>query len=474
MAADARGGEGMTGIAFRSVAALAAGYRNGGPSPVDVVDELSARIRRYDPELNVMVAFNSEAVAAEARLREQELAAGADRGPLHGIPVAVKDIIDTAGMPTTCASAAMAGHSAASDATVIRRLREAGAIVFGKTNTHEFACGGPSFDLPLPPARNPWNLDHHPGGSSSGSGAGVAAGFFPLAIGTDTGGSVRHPASACGLVGLKPTYGLVSRHGVFPLAHSLDCIGGLSRTVADAGLLLNAISGCDPCDLSTVAAPWDDCLSESGRGLEGIRIGYLRHFHEEDLEASQEVGAALDAAAEHLRDAGATVTDIRLPVLESFFSVNRVILSCEGFAIHAAMLRERPQAYGMLARRALLAGAFLSSEDYIAAQELRKRLVEQVETCFSQVDVLLLASSMEPPSRLDDPVETRRTYTRQARTPFSVTGNPALTIMSGLSTCGLPLSIQLATRNFEEPLLLRTAAAYEAIRGPLPSPPRYA
>lgn len=461
----------MNDLAYRSAAELGFGYRNGGPSPVDVVEALSQRVAQIDPTLNVMIAFDRDVVTAAARLAERELSQGIDRGPLHGIPVAVKDIVDVAGMATTCASAVMDGEPATADAAVIERMRDAGAIVFGKTNTHEFACGGPSFDLPHPPARNPWNPDHHPGGSSSGSGAGVAAGLFPLAIGTDTGGSVRHPASACGIVGLKPTYGLVSRRGVFPLAHSLDCLGGLSRTVRDAGLLLNAMIGDDSRDPSSLKSPWTDCLLDVEKGLQGISIGFVRHFHQEDLEASPETSVALDRAAHALKEAGARVEDVRLPRLEAFFSVNRVLLSSEGFAIHAPMLRDSPELYGGLARRALLAGAFLSSEDYICAQKLRTTLIADVDACFSRFDILLSASSMEPPSRLDDPAETRRTYTRQARTPFSVTGHPALTMMCGLSASGLPLSLQLAARSFEEPLLLRVASAYEALRGPAPLPP---
>lgn len=460
----------MSDLAFQSVAELGSGYRTGGPSPVDVAEALSQRIAAIDPMLNVMIGFDPDAARTAARLAEQELAQGIDRGPLHGIPVAIKDIVDVAGSVTTCASAAMDGSPAVADAAVVERLRAAGAVIVGKTNTHEFACGGPSFDLPLPPARNPWNLDHHPGGSSSGSGAGVAAGLFPLAIGTDTGGSVRHPASACGIVGLKPTYGLVSRLGIFPLAHSLDCVGTLSRTVRDAGLLLNGIVGADSSDPSSIEPPWTDCLKETGMNLRGVRIGFVRHFHEEDLHGSDETRATLDQAALVLAEAGASVEDVRLPRLDAFFSVNRVLLSCEGFAVHAPMLRERPELYGLLARRALLAGAFLSSEDYICAQKLRTQLLSQVDACFSRVDILLSASSMEPPSRLDEPAETRRTYTRQARTPFSVTGHPALTIMSGLSASGLPLSLQLAARSFEEPLLLRVASAYETLRGPAQRP----
>jgi aspartyl-tRNA(Asn)/glutamyl-tRNA(Gln) amidotransferase subunit A len=473
MAADARV-ETMNDVAFRSACELSASYRNGSLSPIDVVRTLIRRIDKFDGALNTLISFDAAAAMAAARKCHDELKDGIDHGPLHGIPIAIKDVIDVAGVRTSAASAVTANHVAESDSGVVVRLRAAGAIVFGKTNTHEFACGGPSFDLPFPPARNPWNTDHHPGGSSSGSAAGVAAGLFPLAIGTDTGGSVRHPASACGLVGLKPTYGIVSRRGVFPLAHTLDCVGGLSRTVADAGLLLNAIAGADPRDPSSIAKPWPDCLSDIGKGLKNVRIGYVRHFHEEDVQADAEMAAALDGAARMLSDAGAQVTDVRLPPLESFFSVNRVLLSCEAYAIHAHTLRDTPEAYGALARRALLAGAFLSSEDYILAQKLRSALIARVEACFAEVDLFLCASSMEPPSRLDDPVETRRTYTRQARTPFSVTGNPAITIMAGLSSKGLPLSVQLAARNFEEPLLLRTAAAYEAIRGPAGIPSRYA
>ncbi len=458
--------------AVMTVDEISAGYRTGGLSPSSLVSSLSARIAALEPVLHAMITFDASAVLADAEACEAEMAAGVDLGPLHGVPVAVKDIIDVKGVPTSCASAVTANHVADADAEIIRRLRAAGAIIFGKTNTHEFACGGPSFDLPLPPAANPWNTAHHPGGSSSGSGAGVAAGLFPLALGTDTGGSVRHPASACGIVGLKPTYGLVSRAGVFPLAQSLDCVGGLARTVKDAGLLLNALVGRDDADPASIACPWDDCTRDIGQGglegksgIEGLRIGFVRHFHTEDLEAPVETVAALDAAADLLREAGAIVSQIRLPRLDSFFAANRVLMSAEGFSIHASMLRTRPEAYGSLARRALMAGAFLSAEDYIAAQKLRLQLMDAMERAFDACDILLLASSMEPASRLDQPAETRRTYTRQARTPFSVTGHPALAMMAGLSSAGLPLSLQFAARNFEEPLLLRVAAAYEALQG---------
>ncbi len=207
-------------------------------SPVELMKALLERIGRLDPRLNAFIRLDGDAAMDAARAAEAEVASGRLRGPLHGVPVGIKDIIDVAGLPTTCHSKVLIDNVATADAVCVSRLRATGAIVLGKLSTHEFAIGGPSFDLPWPPARNPWNTDHHPGGSSSGSGAGVAAGLFPTALGSDTGGSVRNPASACGIVGLKPTYGLVSRRGVFPLSFTLDHVGPLTRTVTDNALML--------------------------------------------------------------------------------------------------------------------------------------------------------------------------------------------------------------------------------------------
>jgi aspartyl-tRNA(Asn)/glutamyl-tRNA(Gln) amidotransferase subunit A len=344
---------------------------------------------------------------------------------------------------------------------VVAKLREAGAIILGKLSTHEFATGGPIFDLPFPPARNPWNLDHHPGGSSSGSGAGVAAGFFPLALGTDTGGSVRHPASACGVVGVKPTYGLISRHGVFPLAFTLDHVGPLARTVKDAALLLDAIVGYDPADPGSAAASSTSATADIERGLRGLRVGYVRHFHEEDIPADPEVADALDHVSEVLAAEGATVTTVTLPSLNQFAAVNRVIMHAEAFAVHARWLRERPGDYGQLTRQNLLTGAFLSAEDYVQALRRRRHMIAAVEDVFRDVDILLAASAMEPATRIDDPEATARAYPRQARSPFNVTGHPALAMMSRLSRAGLPLSVQFAARYLDERTLMRAAAAYE-------------
>ena len=434
-------------------------------SPVELMAALLDRIGRLDPKLHAFIRLDAEAAMDAAKAAENEIASGRSRGPLHGVPVGIKDIIDVAGLPTTCHSKILADHMATRDAVCVSRLRAAGAIILGKLSTHEFAIGGPSFDLPWPPARNPWNIDHHPGGSSSGSGAGVAAGLFPLALGSDTGGSVRNPASACGIVGLKPTYGLVSRRGVFPLSFTLDHVGPLTRTVADNALMLEVIAGHDPLDPGSVAVPSGYYRSGLDRGIRGLRIGFVRHFHETDMPAAPEVTAALENAVRIFQGLGADIRDIRLPTLGEFGAVNRVILQSEAWAIHAPWLRERPGDYGRLARRRLMAGAFMTAGDYVQASRRRLEMIAAVEDALRDVDVLFCASAMDPPSRIDDAAETERTYPRQARTPFNVTGHPALAMRAGLSGAGLPLSLQFVGRYFAEPTLFRIAREWEQQAG---------
>ena len=434
-------------------------------SPVELLTALLARIGRLDPKLHAFIRLDGEAAMNAARAAEAEIMSGRPRGRLHGVPVGIKDIIDVAGLPTTCHSKILVDNIAAADAVCVSRLRGAGAIVVGKLSTHEFAIGGPSFDLPWPPARNPWNTDHHPGGSSSGSGAGVAAGLFPMALGSDTGGSVRNPASACGIVGLKPTYGLVSRRGVFPLSFTLDHVGTLTRTVADNALMLEVIAGHDPLDPGSHAAPAGHYASGLERGARGLRIGFVRHFHETDLPADPEVAAALENVVRTLQGLGAEIRDVRLPTLGEFGAVNRVILQSEAWAIHGPWLRERPGDYGQLARRRLMAGAFMSAGDYVQASRRRLEMIASVEDALRDVDVLVCASAMDPPSRIDDAAETDRTYPRQARTPFNVTGHPALAMMAGLSSKGLPLSVQFVGRYFGEATLFRVAREWERAAG---------
>jgi aspartyl-tRNA(Asn)/glutamyl-tRNA(Gln) amidotransferase subunit A len=434
-------------------------------SPVELMAALLGRIAALDPKLNAFIRLDGEAAMEAAKAAEAEATAGRLRGPLHGVPVGIKDIINVAGLPTTGHSKILEGNLATADAVCVEKLRGAGAIVVGKLSTHEFAIGGPSFDLPWPPARNPWNTDHHPGGSSSGSGSGVSAGLFPMALGSDTGGSVRNPASCCGIVGLKPTYGLVSRRGVFPLSFTLDHIGPMTRTVADNALMLDVIAGHDPLDPGSAAARNGHYAAGVDRPVRDLRVGFVRHFHEIDVPAEPEVTAALEHVARTLQAEGAEVRDVHLPTLGEFGAVNRVILQSEAWAIHGPWLRARPGDYGQLARRRLMAGAFFTAGDYVQAQRRRLQMIAEVEEALRHVDVLLCASSMDPACRIDRPADIERTYPRQARTPFNVTGHPALAMMAGLSLGGLPLSVQFVGRYFDEATLFQVARAWEQASG---------
>jgi aspartyl-tRNA(Asn)/glutamyl-tRNA(Gln) amidotransferase subunit A len=444
---------------------IGAAYREKRLSPVELTKALLTRIAAIDPKLNAFISVDTDSALAAARIAEQEIFSGRARGPLHGVPVGIKDIIDVAGVPTTCHSKIMSGHVAKEDAQVVRRLRAAGAIPLGKLSLHEFAIGGPSFDLPFPPARNPWNRGHHPGGSSSGSGAALAAGLVPLALGTDTGGSVRNPAGACGIVGLKATYGLVSRRGVFPLSFTLDHVGPMARSVSDVAMMLDAIVGHDPGDPGSSTAPTPLSGSELQRGLRGLRVGFVRRFHEDDLPADPEMVASIDDAARTLEAEGAFVRDVSLPPLGQYSGVQRVIMLSESWAIHSKWLRERPGDYGASARRRLMAGAFLTAGDYVHAQQRRTDLTTAVDNAFADADVLLVANAMDPACAIDDDEAVARTYPRQARNVFSLTGHPAIALMSGISKAGLPLSIQLVARAFDEVTLLRAAAGYERASG---------
>jgi aspartyl-tRNA(Asn)/glutamyl-tRNA(Gln) amidotransferase subunit A len=382
------------------------------------------------------------------------------------MPVGVKDIIDVAGHTTTAHSKILAAAPpAASDATAWRRLMEGGAALAGKTSTHEFAIGGPSFDLPWPPARNPWNTAHHPGGSSSGSGAAVCAGLVPLALGTDTGGSVRNPASMCGIVGMKPTYGLVSRGGVLPLSFSLDHVGPMSRTVEDNALLLRAIAGHDAADPASVLRAHEDFSRTLRQGVKGLRIAYVSRFHRTDHVADPYMAAAIDRAARLLEAEGAIIEQADLPALAEFAAVNRTIICSEGFAIHEAWLRDRPGDYADSTRRRLLPGAFLNAADYVQAQRRRRQLTDAVTAMFATFDAILCASSMDPAAPIEDRAEVERTYPRQARTPFNVSGHPAICVGVDLHPNGLPLAVQLVAGAFQEALLYRVAWTLEQAAG---------
>ena len=455
----------MTALHWLGAAELAKAYRARETSPVQVTAHLLERIERLNPTLSAFVRVDRDGAMAAARHAETEMAAGIDRGKLHGVPVAIKDMIDVAGLPTTCQSRILLDNIAKTDAVVVARLRAAGAIVLGKTATHEFGVGGPAFDLPFPPARNPWNTDHHPGGSSSGSGSAVAAGLCPIALGTDSGGSVRHPASACGIVGLKQTPGVVPRTGAFPTSATLDEVGAIARNVEDAGLVLETIAGFDPRDPMSRPRPPLDLRRTLAQGLKGLRVGFVRHFHEADMDADAEVVAALNDAAITLQAHGAELRDVTLPNLREMDAICLLITQPELSEVHAAWLRECPQDYCELSRRALLSGQFIAAGDYIRALQRRLEIRAAIERVFETVDILLTASSMYPACRIDDRKAIDATYGRQARSAFTASGHPAISLMSGLSKAGLPLSLQLVAPLDGEAVLLRAAHGYERIAG---------
>jgi len=451
----------MSDPAFLSVAEAAELLRDKKLSPVEYAKALIARVEQYDGKLNAFLHFTPEIALADARRAEAEISRGEWRGPLHGVPYGLKDIVDYAGLPTTAHSKILVDNIAAADSVVTQKLRAAGGVFMGKLSTHEFATGGPCFDLPWPPARNPWNRDHFCGGSSSGSGVATAAGFVPAAIGSDTAGSIRNPATMCGVVGMKGTYGLVSRRGVFPLAYSLDHIGPLTRTVKDNALMLDLIAGHDALDPASADTRAGNYMAALGQGAKGLRIGVIRHFYTRDLEGDAEMVASIEAALKVFAGLGASVKEIETAPLGEYAACNRAILSAEAYAIHEKWLQERPEDYARLTRERILAGAFVSAADYINALRVRGKLTRAFHALFSDIDIVITASALDPACRIDDPAEIDRTYARQARSPFNVTGSPALSIPTGFSKAGLPLGMQLVGKPFSEALLYRAGHAYE-------------
>ncbi len=452
----------MSDLAYLTIAEASALIRDRKLSPVEWTQALIARIEQYDGQLNAFLRFTPEIALADARRAEAEIVAGQWRGPLHGVPYGLKDIIDYAGLPTTAHSAILKDNIAGEDAFVTRKLRAAGAVFMGKLSTHEFAIGGPCFDLPWPPARNPWNRDHFCGGSSSGSGVATAAGFLPFAIGSDTGGSIRNPSTMCGVTGIKPTYGLVSRRGVFPLAYSLDHVGPLTRTVQDNATVLNVLAGHDGHDPGSVARPGVDYTGLINSGLKGVRIGWLRHFYHDDIKADAQMGAAVDAAVMKMQELGAQVSEVQTIPLSKFQACNRVIMGSESYAIHQNWLRERPQDYGEITRQRFLYGAMYSASDYINALRLRAKYTAEFHALFNDFDVIVTASAHDPACRIDDHEACEFIYSRQARAPFNVTGSPAIAVPAGFSSEGLPLGIQIVGAPYNEATVYRVGAAYEA------------
>jgi aspartyl-tRNA(Asn)/glutamyl-tRNA(Gln) amidotransferase subunit A len=432
-------------------------------SPSDLVRAHLERIARLDGRLKSFLAVFADEALTAAHAAEQALGSGQPRGLLHGVPVAVKDLYDVAGTPTTAGSR-IAMPPAARDCTVVTRLRAAGAIILGKLNLHEFAYGPTGINPHHGTPWNPWDASTQriPGGSSSGSGVAVAAGLVPIGLGSDTGGSIRIPAACCGTVGLKPTYGRISKAGVFPLSYSLDHAGPLTRTVEDAALVLAVLAGHDPADPTSSRRPVTDYLAALATPVRGVRLGLLREFL---ADADPEVQAAIGTAIDVLRSLGCTVEEVTLPLARYAPSVSFAIQSAEAWAYHESALRRQAAEYGTDVRRRLLAGAFIPAAGYVKAQKARRQVRGEVAAALRRVDALLLPAlpvAAPPLAALEGQgaVELRRILTRCTRLG-NVTGHPAVCLPCGFNREGLPLSLQIAGRAFDEATILRLAHAYE-------------
>ena len=444
-------------IFYATFRELGARYRKRELSPVEVTHALLARIERLDPVLHAFVTLTADRALADARAAEEALGRGDGRA-LLGIPVAHKDIYLTRNIRTTGGSALLADWIPEDDATCVRRWREAGTVLLGKLITHEFAFG---IQLPghrFPPARNPWNLDHIPGGSSSGSGAALAAGLVSGATGSDTGGSIRGPAAFCGLVGLKPTYGRVSRAGVLTLSWTLDHTGPMARTVEDCAYLLQAMAGHDPADPASSRAPVDDYLAPLARDIRGVRIGVPRAYFFEGIDP--EIERAFEEALETLRRLGAEVRDVQIPSLHATHSF-LLILMAEAFAYHERDIREHPELYGDVLRERILTGALVTAAEYTQAQRIRAQICRETANVLRDVDVLVTPTTLKPATPFTVAQDPDVGFPKSNMPPFNLTGLPTLALPCGFSSSGLPLSLQLSGRPFEEGTVLRVGHAYE-------------
>ncbi len=437
-------------------------------SPVELTRAYLDRIQRSDGDLLAYITVLPGEALAAATAAEREIARGNYRGPLHGIPIALKDLVLTRGIRTTCGSRILADWVPDTDATVTTRLAEAGAILLGKLNMHEFAYGPTGVNPHYGTSRNPWDCQRMPGGSSSGSAVAVAAGLCAGALGTDTGGSVRIPAALCGLVGLKPTYGRVSRAGVIPLAWSLDHVGPMTRTVTDAALLLQVLAGRDPADPSTTDVPVPDYRRAMQGEIRGLRLGLPKdHFFE---RLDPEVRAAVLAAARSLEGLGASVEDIPLPNIPHAGPASFAIIASEAMAYHEPYLKTRAAEYGADVRARLMTGQFVLASHYLKAQRARRVIRAEVDAALRRVDALLLPTTPIPAPRLDAQEVTVDGVTEDARwwlirctRPINVTGHPALSVPCGLTAGGLPVGLQIVGRHFDEATVLRIGHAFEAV-----------
>jgi aspartyl-tRNA(Asn)/glutamyl-tRNA(Gln) amidotransferase subunit A len=441
-------------------------------SSAELVQECLKRIAALNPTLNAFITVTEETAGQAARQADEELARGLDRGPLHGIPVAVKDVFLTRGVRTTAGSSLFAQYVPDHDAAAVERLARAGAVLVGKTNMHELAYGITSDNPHFGTARNPRDPERIPGGSSGGSAAAVAAGMALAALGSDTGGSIRIPSSFCGIVGLKPTYGRVSRYGMLPLGFSMDHAGPLASSACDAGIVLNAIAGYDPRDPASSRRPVEDYVPPGGCRIEGLRIGLPENFYFDRTTA--EARDAVERAADLAAELGARVVAVRVPDMAAVNTVGRVLLLAEASAALTPYLADRSR-FGPDVLALIDQGRLIPATDYVNAQRLRRRMQDEFRPLWREVDFLFTpATPMSAPNIGQTSVEisgvaedVRLAATRLVR-GMDVLGLPAVSVPCGLDRNGLPLGLQIVAPEFGEAGLLRVAAALEPIQGRVP------
>lgn len=419
-----------------------------------------ARIAAVDGKLSSYITVTAERARTAALQADLERSRGFSRGPLHGIPVALKDIYETEGVPTTGHSHLRADYVPTVDAETVRLLKAGGAVILGKLATHEFANGAMTPDQPYPASRNPWNLAYQPGGSSSGSGTAVAAALCMGAMGSDTGGSIRNPAGFCGTAGIKPTYGLVSRCGIYPLSFSLDTAGPLTWTVEDSALMLDVLAGHDPNDQASAKAAKVDYGASAHRPIDGLRIALARTWYDGNLTADMARG--MEDAVRVLRELGAVVEEVVFPDIRDYHICGRVIITAEAHAIHRQEVIETPEKFGYTTRRRFQLGAFLTAEQYLSAMRFRRKLQVDTRAAMRGYDLVMAPNQWGPPEIFEEPQAIFHFLGKPSLSmPFNVTGQPALTVCCGFGSDGFPLAFQLAGRAFDEASVFAAGAAYE-------------
>jgi len=439
------------------------GIARGEFSSVEATEAYLGRIAQHDHVLRSYITVTADLALAQAKDADAEIARSRRRGPLHGVPIALKDLIAVAGVKMTGGSRVLADHVPTRDAFVTRRLKEAGAVLLGKLAMHEFAFGRPVIAGAFPTGRNPWDVQRSPAGSSSGSAVAAAAGLCAGALGSDTGGSIRGPASMTALVGHKPTYGLVSRSGVLPLSWSLDHVGPMTRGVWDSAVLLQAIAGADPDDTSTRGATTQNYVEHLDDGARGLRLGLLKRYYVDFPGLNDEVRAAAFTAFDVLRKEGATITDVDAPSLDLAMPAWAPIMS-EAYEYHAETLRATPEKFGEGLRTRVYFTALFTAQDVQRAQRLRARIGREVDSLLSEVDALIFPGQAMPAMRFEDfPTTGFAPASIRYTAPWNLLGLPAVVVPSGFTRDGLPVSIQIVGRRFDDATVLRIARAYERV-----------